>query len=264
MNPVTIRPRQAQRVTTLLMGIVCLAYVGAWADQEPNEEVLRTRFDALRVRRTDLEDKIVKSQESLAQAAMELSNSERLDRDLVEAAAEIERLSTSGAERDRRDLAVWKDRKNSLDKRRSATPSTVDLRNRKKDQESALEDSMRQKDEIEHQIATLLDIETPRRQFKKAMSIAYSMLLGGSILVFLIFFYMVSDKKLGRDLLISGEGLRFITLFSLVIAIVLFGITGILEGKELSALLGGLSGYILGRGERSMGQPAVAKDEERG
>jgi hypothetical protein len=32
-----------------------------------------------------------------------------------------------------------------------------------------------------------------------------------------------------------------------VIAIILFGITGILEGKELSALLGGLSGYILGR-----------------
>jgi hypothetical protein len=42
-------------------------------------------------------------------------------------------------------------------------------------------------------------------------------------------------------------GIQFITLFSLVIAIILFGILGILEAKELSALLGGISGYILGR-----------------
>ena len=32
-----------------------------------------------------------------------------------------------------------------------------------------------------------------------------------------------------------------------MIAIILFGITNILAGKELAALLGGLSGYILGR-----------------
>ena len=41
--------------------------------------------------------------------------------------------------------------------------------------------------------------------------------------------------------------MQFLTLFSLVIAIILFGITQILEGKELAARLGGLSGYILGR-----------------
>ena len=32
-----------------------------------------------------------------------------------------------------------------------------------------------------------------------------------------------------------------------MIAIILFGITNILEGRELAALLGGLSGYILGK-----------------
>jgi presenilin-like A22 family membrane protease len=56
------------------------------------------------------------------------------------------------------------------------------------------------------------------------------------------------DRKTG-----SQSGIQFLTLFSLVIAIILFGITDILEGKELAALLGGLSGYILGRvtdGER--------------
>jgi hypothetical protein len=55
------------------------------------------------------------------------------------------------------------------------------------------------------------------------------------------------DEKV-RQAIFSGQaGIQFVTLFSLVIAIILFGIVGILEAKELSALLGGISGYILGR-----------------
>ena len=55
-----------------------------------------------------------------------------------------------------------------------------------------------------------------------------------------------------REAIFTGEsGIQFVTLFSLVIAIILFGVLKILEGKELAALLGGLSGYILGRGSRS-------------
>jgi hypothetical protein len=46
-------------------------------------------------------------------------------------------------------------------------------------------------------------------------------------------------------------------LFFLVIAIILFGILRILEGKELSALLGGLSGYILGRGTAKVAEPVT-------
>lgn len=41
--------------------------------------------------------------------------------------------------------------------------------------------------------------------------------------------------------ILGQSGIQFLTLFSLVIAIILFGITGILKGKELAALLGGLS-----------------------
>ena len=55
-------------------------------------------------------------------------------------------------------------------------------------------------------------------------------------------------KEAIAETIFSGEkGIKFVTLFLIVIAIILFGIMGILEGKELSALLGGLSGYILGR-----------------
>jgi hypothetical protein len=74
---------------------------------------------------------------------------------------------------------------------------------------------------------------------------AFALLVG---LVILCFFYIARIDERVRQAIFSGQaGIQFITLFSLVIAIILFGITGILEGKELAALLGGLSGYILGR-----------------
>src|SRR4029450_3305531 len=72
----------------------------------------------------------------------------------------------------------------------------------------------------------------------------------GLIIAFVIvgFFWTASRSMKVTEEIFSGQaGLQFITLFSLVIAIILFGITGVLEGKELSALLGGLAGYILGR-----------------
>jgi hypothetical protein len=53
--------------------------------------------------------------------------------------------------------------------------------------------------------------------------------------------------------------MQFVTLFSLVIAIVLFDVLKILDGRELAALLGGLSGYILGRGSRSECAPPPAR-----
>jgi hypothetical protein len=57
-----------------------------------------------------------------------------------------------------------------------------------------------------------------------------------------------------REIFRNDRGLQFITLFSLVIAITMFGLLNILEGKELSALLGGLSGYILGRSNLGGGE----------
>jgi hypothetical protein len=54
------------------------------------------------------------------------------------------------------------------------------------------------------------------------------------------------------------SGTQFVTLFSLLIAIILFGVLKILEGKELAALLGGLSGYVLGRGSCSERAPDAA------
>jgi len=86
---------------------------------------------------------------------------------------------------------------------------------------------------------------TPEQLFKQTMSIIFSVLIGAVILGFFLMAWVDSGV---RNAIFSGQtGLQFVTLFSIVIAIILFGITGVLGDKELGALLGGLSGYILGR-----------------
>ncbi|MDX6499682.1 MAG: hypothetical protein QOG23_2942 [Blastocatellia bacterium] len=92
---------------------------------------------------------------------------------------------------------------------------------------------------------TISQLSSPGQAFKTSMSYVFA-----AVIFFVIFgFFTLAfrDKRIGLAIFSGEAGLQFLTLFSLVIAIILFGITSILEGKELSALLGGLSGYILGR-----------------
>lgn len=86
---------------------------------------------------------------------------------------------------------------------------------------------------------------TPQQSFKQMMSILFAVLIGLVIVGFFILSY--ADETVRRAIFSGQTGIQFLTLFSIVIAIILFGITSILGDKELSALLGGLSGYILGR-----------------
>lgn len=91
----------------------------------------------------------------------------------------------------------------------------------------------------------LSSIYSPEQSFKLTMSIAFAILIG---LVIAGFFWLSHQDEAVRRTIFSGQaGMQFLTLFSIVIAIILFGITSILVDKELAALLGGLSGYILGR-----------------
>ena len=78
------------------------------------------------------------------------------------------------------------------------------------------------------------------------MGIAFTILVGVVIAGFFLISFSSEDVK--KAIFSNEAGIQFITLFAIVIAVILFGITGILEGKELAALLGGLSGYILGKG----------------
>jgi preprotein translocase subunit SecF len=96
---------------------------------------------------------------------------------------------------------------------------------------------------VQGKIAGML---SPDQSFKLWASGMFAILIGVVIVGF--FLLTLQDKRILEAIFSGQAGIQFLTLFSLVIAIILFGIMGILEGKELSALLGGLSGYILGRG----------------
>jgi len=120
-------------------------------------------------------------------------------------------------------------------KRESLTAQLVDAK-------VSLEQKRQLAAKIQSAIASML---SPEQEFKRTMSITFAILIACVIIGF--FAVSFRDDKI-RQAIFSGEaGIQFLTLFSLVIAIILFGITQILEGKELAALLGGLSGYILGR-----------------
>jgi hypothetical protein len=98
---------------------------------------------------------------------------------------------------------------------------------------------------IDAELIRRADIVGPQQKFKLEMSSIFALLVG--IVIAGFFIVAFRDEQVRREIFSGQAGIQFVTLFSLVIAIILFGIIDILEGKELAALLGGLSGYILGR-----------------
>jgi len=110
---------------------------------------------------------------------------------------------------------------------------------------SSLREMQNQKTAIDAELVHRLQQEVVQHGFKFKTSLTFAALVGVVIIGF--FVIALRDKHVGREIFGGQAGIQFVTLFSLVIAIILFGIIDILEGKELAALLGGLSGYILGR-----------------
>lgn len=97
------------------------------------------------------------------------------------------------------------------------------------------------------------------QNFKKQISWSFALLVGIVIIGFFIIAY--KDDSIRRTIFSGDVGLQFITIFSIIIAIILFGITEVLGGKEIAALIGGISGYILGR--NSMGKTKKNKEAAR-
>jgi hypothetical protein len=118
----------------------------------------------------------------------------------------------------------------------------------------SVSDKVKRKGLIDKELLRRADIVGPQQTFKLQMSSIFAGLVGVVIAGF--FTVAFRDKQVRREIFSGQAGIQFVTLFSLVIAIILFGIIDILEGKELAALLGGLSGYILGRSTSTPGQRA--------
>jgi len=107
------------------------------------------------------------------------------------------------------------------------------------------ENALKDKAAIDAELIRRADIVGPQQRFKLEMSLIFAFLVGCVIAGFFVVAFR--DEQVRREIFSGQAGIQFVTLFSLVIAIILFGIIDILGGKELAALLGGLSGYILGR-----------------
>lgn len=113
---------------------------------------------------------------------------------------------------------------------------------------------------VEQRIASLFDAARDTNRFRTSVTYTFGVL----VFFVIVGFYLIAWQKEGiAKTIFAGEmGMQFVTLFLIVIAIILFGIMGTLEGKELAALLGGLSGYILGRTSQTKGTSVgdLAKD----
>lgn len=106
--------------------------------------------------------------------------------------------------------------------------------------------------ELDEQSGALLQTDILNINYTDKSTYIFAILVGAVIIGF---FSIAFRSEKVRDAIFAGDsGIQFVTLFSVVIAIILFGVLKILEGKELAALLGGLSGYILGRGSSRRAQ----------
>lgn len=100
-------------------------------------------------------------------------------------------------------------------------------------------------DDTNFKTQDLIKISDTEGQFRQNTSLIFALLV--SVVIGGFYYIAINDAKVRYAIFAYDSGIQFITLFSIVIAVILFGIIGVLEGKELSALLGGLSGYILGK-----------------
>lgn len=98
------------------------------------------------------------------------------------------------------------------------------------------------------QIDSRLAPELQQQKFKSDISLMFILLIGFILLCFFIIIYKRSKEDFAKELL-SEYGLQFVTIFVLIIAIVLFGTLGLIDGANLTSILSGIAGFILGKGK---------------
>jgi hypothetical protein len=207
----------------------------------PEKEKIPATFSALRSERATLLKEIPVLERQLEQLRFREQRLRFLLRDLDRAKAELARAKAEKPLNQRKVDAIEDSIKTTEAELAEAKEAAKQIKS--KVEEVDAKDA--KLEAVENKIDELLNPEIAKQNFKTQISIYFTLLVGAVILGF--FGIAVTDPVV-RQAIFSGQaGIQFLTLFSLVIAIILFGITGILEGKELSALLGGISGYILGK-----------------
>lgn len=243
----------------IVMNTVALS----WGEsiKSDNIEKLPNDFASLRVRRENLRSKIDKLQyEEIPKSNYDAQDFDYYEKQINFLNSELARLNY------KKNLTDWEQSdihryKGELN-RFSSLFAEAKKSNPKQKLKDLNEELSKAKDEhsnVENRINELLSIEIAQQNFKKAISMTFAALVA---LVIVGFFCIAAYDPKVRQTIFSGQaGIQFLTLFSLVIAIILFGITDILGGKELSALLGGISGYILGRSVAGQNNSSATQGE---
>lgn len=112
---------------------------------------------------------------------------------------------------------------------------------------NSLENISKDRQEAAKAIQRIYNVEKGDQDYKTIISLYYAIIIFILIVISFYFLFKKSSAQIGNDFL-NGNGLQFIALFAIIISTILFGILGILEGKELAAILSGISGFILGKG----------------
>jgi len=255
-----------KRRITVLIAAISLALCGApdsfgqttESATDAQTPLASKSFLDLTQMRQDLEKQIAELQSDVDTAATQLRDRDDLIRQYqyLESLTKNVPTGTPKALKDsyQNQLQTAKSR---LDLEEGRTPK-VSIEKELSDKKTLLNDRKHQKDRVEQKMNELINIEGPRQKFKSWMSLTFAGLVAMVISGFFVLAWR--DKRVRRAIFAGQAGIQFVTLFSLVIAIILFGITGILQDKELAALLGGLSGYILGRNVG--GSPPVDQEAE--
>ena len=178
--------------------------------------------------------------EELAEEVSDIPPRAHLERELTRLKGELEKEQKAPTP-DQAKLSAIQGYIDDTNQKLETLKNATDLQ-KKKDDAYFLR---RRQTQVEQKIAALFDDKRDVSMFR-AISTA---IMGVLIAIVVGGFYVIAWYKDGiATKIFGGEmGMQFVTLFLIVIAIILFGIMGTLEGRELAALLGGLSGYILGK-----------------
>lgn len=112
---------------------------------------------------------------------------------------------------------------------------------------ASLEAIDRDRQSAVRQIQKVLDVEHSNWVFKNWIGGISAAIIVMLVCAFFYFIFKGGSPELSK-LFLSGNGIQFITLFAIIISTLMFGILGVLEGRELAAILSGIAGFILGKG----------------
>lgn len=237
-------------VIVLFLGFLIAGSTGSTAAQTTptdTQSLKNIPFLELVDLKVTLTSEIAELEQVLKDLPQKISAAEKIGRDLERVTDQLKRLNEIKVRRDEDNQTIFRLTTESNILKDQLGGKTADAL--KAELQTKQMQLIEKKATMQNVRKTLASIYTPEQSFKLWMSITFAALIGFVIIGFFLLSYI--DPTI-RQAIFSGQtGIQFLTLFSLVIAIILFGITAILQDKELAALLGGLSGYILGRYNRS-------------